>query len=90
MMIFFKEIDRLKEIILHKSNDENLFRIAELEKKVIENRENEIIDNIYNYSNEHKYSQAILFIGSGHRNSIIKKIEIRKSFEKTKINWILH
>lgn len=80
----------LKERILNIINDENLFRIARLEKEVIEIREREIINNIYNYSKEHIYNQALLFIGSGHRKSIIKKIEKFEIQEKIKLNWILY
>ncbi|MEC3905979.1 hypothetical protein VOI54_03005 [Tamlana sp. 2201CG12-4] len=84
-----EEIDILKERILKSINDENLFRIATLEKEIVEKRENRILDNIYNFSKEHLYKQALLFIGSAHRKSIIKKIKTIRKQEKLIINWSL-
>ena len=84
----FSEINSLKEAILTILNNDKLFRINKLEKEVLEKRENEIIDNICNYSKEHQYSQAIQFIGAGHRESIMKKIERFNSPEKLK--WIFY
>lgn len=86
----FEEVTILREKILKNINDENLFRIDRLEKVVIEKREYEIINNIHNYSKEHIYNQALLFIGSGHRKSIIKKIEKYELKEKIKLNWMLY
>ncbi len=86
----FENFNILKERTLNTINDENLFRIDSLGKEVIEKREYEIITNIYNYSKEHIYNQALLFIGSGHRKSIIKKIEQYKMQGKIKLNWMLY
>lgn len=83
----FEKMDTLKESILNTLNDENLYRIARLDKQVVERRENEILDNVYNYSKKNTYSNALMFIGSGHRNSIIKMIEERNKTEDIKINW---
>ena len=85
----FEKINILKERILNIINDKNLFQIDSLEKEVIEKRENDIIDNIYNFSKDHVYNQALLFIGSGHRKSMIEKIEEPKTQEKIEINWTL-
>jgi pheromone shutdown protein TraB len=87
---FMERIHNQREKILNIISVEWLFMIANLEKEVIDKRENVIIDNIYIYSEEHVYNQAILFIGAGHRKAMIKKIEERKAQEKIKINWILH
>jgi hypothetical protein len=84
------EIIILKDRILKTINDENLLCIANLEKEVTEKREIEIIDNIYKFSKEHKYNNAILFIGSGHRNSIIDQVEKRRIQEKLEINWVTY
>ena len=84
----FEEFDLQKEQILNSINDEKLFQFASLEKEVNGKREEEILDNIYAYSKEHDFNQAILFIGSGHRSSIMKKIETRKIQNEIEINWI--
>ena len=83
-------IENQKEKILGILNDESLFEISRAEKEVIEKRENIILDNVYSFSKENDYSQAILFIGSGHRRSMFKKIAKRKNLEQTEINWILY
>lgn len=51
------------------------------------NRENEILKNIYNYFNENQFNQAVLLIGAGHRNGIRDKITILNLTEKLKLNW---
>jgi len=86
----FERMNILEATILDIINDENLFGISRLKKEVIERREEEIINNIYNYSKEHTYNQALLFIGSGHRRSIIEKIKHSDMLEATKLNWILY
>lgn len=86
----FEEFNILKEQILCIINDENLFRIHRLEKKIIEKREYEIIENIYAFSKRHTYNQALLFIGSGHRESLIEKIYEYEKKEKLKLNWNVH
>lgn len=84
---YFENMDALKEKILNTLNDENLYRIARLDKDVIEKREEVILDNVYNFSKKNTYNHALMFIGSGHRKSIMKKIEDRNKTENIKINW---
>ena len=60
----FETIDILKERILDALNSEDLFRIARLEKDVIEKREDVILDNIFNYSRENKYSKGLMFFST--------------------------
>lgn len=55
--------------------NERLNSIFKVEKEVIEKREHTIIQNIYKYSRENPYEQALLFIGSGHRQPIQPHIE---------------
>lgn len=83
----FEKIRMLEEKILTLLNDERLFRVNDLRKEVIGKREDEIIQNVYNYSREHDYNQAILFIGSGHRKSMLEKIKVCEMHEHLKLNW---
>lgn len=85
-----EKMNVLEEAILDIMNDENLFSINRMRKEVIERREEEILNNIYYYSKEHTYNQAILFIGSGHRRAIIEKIKKYEMTEETKLNWIIY
>lgn len=83
----FEEMSILKERALEALDKENLHQIARLEKYVVEKREDVMLDNIYKYSKENKYAKGLMFIGSGHRKSIMKKIEERKKTEDIKIDW---
>jgi hypothetical protein len=67
--------------------DEKLSRAYKLFNEIHDKREDIIINNIYNYSEEHQYNQAILFIGAEHRVSMIKKTEKYNEREKIKLNW---
>ncbi len=80
----------LKGQLLNKINDLQLFSIAEMDKNVIDKREDEIINNIYNYSKENQYFNALLFMGSGHRRAMMQKVENLKDQKGFKINWIFH
>ncbi|MDV3837643.1 hypothetical protein CMU32_12255 [Elizabethkingia anophelis] len=84
---YFDKIRDLKEQILEILNDERLSSICRLEQEMIEAREEEILHNIYAYSKTHRYTQALFFIGSGHRKSIMQKIEAYKANEDLKLNW---
>jgi hypothetical protein len=77
----------LEETVIKHLNDKYLFRIYTTWKEFNYNRETKIIKNIYNYSNEHRYNNAILVIGSEHGSSIIKIIEEYKIKNESKINW---
>jgi hypothetical protein len=83
----FVEISTLERSILEIIHNESLFSIYRMERDVIEKREFEIINNIYNYSKEHKYNQALLFIGAGHRKSIIDKVQDYERKNEIKLNW---
>lgn len=69
----FQEIDSLKEKILKTVDDEAFYQISALEREINEKREDEILNNIYNYCKEHAFGQGMLFIVSGHRESMLKK-----------------
>lgn len=84
-----KQIQDLVEEILKIKNDERLFGIYNLNKDVIEMRENQMLKNIYEYSRQHPYKRALFFIGSGHRHSMLKKIEGLINVEELKLNWRL-
>jgi len=84
----FEEMDILKEKMLGKINSEKLYIIAQLEKDVIEKRENKILNNIFDYIREHTCKQALLFIGSGHRKAFIDKILFKNDVEGDKIRII--
>ena len=84
------EIDDAIEKGLQKINNEKLNQTYQIWKEVSDNRENEMLQNIYNHSKENQYNQALFLIGSGHRKSIIEKIENYKAQENNELNWTFY
>ncbi|RZK27097.1 MAG: hypothetical protein EOO43_00750 [Flavobacterium sp.] len=84
-----RQEQRLQDEIVELSNDDILKQLNRKFKEDIHNREYEIIDNVYRYSESNKYEQAILFIGSGHRSTIISVIEQFEAKERLQLNWWL-
>jgi hypothetical protein len=86
----FKLEQALLRKIVELSNDDRL-RQLEYECDALNiKREYEIINNIYRYSESNQYERAIMFIGSGHRSSILKVIEQFELKEKLKLNWLFY
>lgn len=83
------EINNAIENGLQKINNDQLFKTHQLWKDINEKRENEMLQNIYKYSKENSYDRAIFTLGSGHRKSIIQKIEEYEKNETLKLNWII-
>jgi len=55
-----------------------------------DNRENAMLQNIYNYSKENQYNQAVFLIGAGHRKSIMQKILEHEKTSEIKLNWTIY
>lgn len=68
-------------------NKNELIRIHNLFQKEQDNRENAMLLNIYNYSKENQYKQAIFLLGYAHRKSIVQKINEYETKEMPKLNW---
>ncbi|MEP4531494.1 MAG: hypothetical protein ABJ004_00300 [Cyclobacteriaceae bacterium] len=58
--------------------------------KDVDNRENSMLKNIYNFSRENQYNQAVFLLGAGHRKSITKKITEYNKLEEVKLNWKMY
>jgi len=50
-------------------------------------RENTMLQNIYQFSKENQYNQAVFLLGYAHRKSMEKKILEYESEDSLKINW---
>jgi len=83
-----EEILKKELIIINRLYSKKLSNLYKLRIETDEKRENEMLNNIYKYSNNHKYNKALMFIGALHRKSIIKKIKERNDKEEQKLNWI--
>lgn len=86
----FSKFIVLKERVLNLLGNDSLHRTNELEKEVIEKREEAMLTYIYRYCEEHQFSRGLFFIGSGHRASMLQKIRMHNEISATKLNWILH
>nr|WP_315149940.1 hypothetical protein [uncultured Flavobacterium sp.] len=69
-------------------DDENFKEIYNCWKNVNENRENVMLQNIYDYSKSYEYEKAIFMIGHAHRKSIISKIQDYNESQEIRLNWI--
>lgn len=54
------------------------------------NRENAMLENIYNYSNQNKYNQAVFLIGAEHKKSIMQKITEYEKLSEIKLKWKMY
>ena len=87
---FMESFNSIKNKFLLEKNDEKLNTIASLEKEVIDNREETMLRNNYNYSIENEYTTALFFIGSGHMHTILPKIKAWSEKEGNVINWLFY
>lgn len=79
----YKEMEATLKLL----NNKNLFEAYELWNSINEKRENEMINNIYNYCKENIFDRGIFFIGAAHRESIITKIKKYNEIKELKIKW---
>lgn len=82
----FERIKAFENLILSQSNNDTKLLFEKVDE-IVDKYENEIIRNVYLYSKQHHYSQAILFIGAAHRKSIMQKVEEFNNSEDFKLNW---
>lgn len=73
--------------IVEKINKRQLNRIYKSFYDDIDFREIIMLNNIYAYSKEINYNQAVFLIGAGHRSSIIRKVAEYQLKKEIKLNW---
>lgn len=66
------------------------YQTYKLRKDVHDRRENEMLQNIYDYSKEHSYPTAMFTIGAGHRKSMMQKIQKYERKIQIKLHWIFY
>lgn len=69
-------------------NNDDLFNSLELWNRVNTERENKMLEGIYNYCQHSRFENAVFLIGAYHRKSIIEKIS--KMEENRKVNLVWH
>lgn len=83
----FDELYNTMENTLQKNNNDKLFQTYKAWNDVNSKREYEMINNIYNYSIDHRFNRGLFFIGAAHRKSIIDKIQKHPRAEYVQLNW---
>ncbi len=86
-------VDKLRALeknVLLEINDSKLISQYEKSANMDSLRENEMIENIYNYGSENKYEKAVFICGAQHRRPVIQKIMERKKQNELGINWKLY
>lgn len=83
--IFQKLRIKEKELIQFEVNRDLISQIYKLFYEEQDNRENAMLQNIYNYCNTNQFNQAVFLIGVAHRNSIMQKVA--KSDSKANWTW---
>ena len=66
-----------------------LLRIYNSSLEDIDTRENAMLENIYKYSKENLYNQAVFLIGADHRKSILQKFIEYEKMSEIKLNWTI-
>lgn len=80
----------LEKNVLIEINDTNSITQYELSANTDSLRENEMIENIYNYRSKNNYSNSLLICGAQHRKPMIQKIKEFKKLKEFSINWKLY
>ena len=73
---------------IHKNRLPHIYKL--FRKKYLDIPENAMLLNIYNYSKENQYNQAVFLIGAGHRKSIMQKIIEYEKVSEIKLNWTIY
>jgi hypothetical protein len=81
------KIHLIEEEVVKFLNDKMLFNTYKSWQLVTDNRENEMVKNIYDYSKNNCYNNAIFITGSDHKKSIIDKIQDYERKNGIKLNW---
>jgi len=55
-----------------------------------DSRENAMLENIYNYSEENPFNQAVFLIGAEHKKSMIRKITAYEKLSAIKLKWTMY
>jgi len=79
-----------RNLIEFMMNKNQLLRIWNYFYEEQENRDSEMLRNIYNYSKLNSYETAIFIIGAGHRKSLMQKIQEYEGKEEFKLNWTFY
>jgi len=75
---------------LEQINDASLTNAHNAWTAFINKRENEMLQNIYTYTENHSYERAVFLLGAAHRKAIREKIKSRVENQPLKLNWSIY
>jgi hypothetical protein len=78
----------LEKDILRMINHDKLFQTYRVWLDINNNRENEMIKNIYSYSSLNNYNRGLFLVGAEHRKEIMDKLSKTERINKPELNWI--
>jgi hypothetical protein len=82
-------IDAIVTKALKELNDERLLMAYDDWNIHNSKRDDAMISNVYKFCRETNFNKGVFLFGSGHRQSLIKKIQLVKKTEKIRVNWKL-
>jgi hypothetical protein len=82
-----QKIRLIEKEVVKSLNDKILLNVYKSWQLVTDSRENEMVKNIYDYSKNHCYNNALFIIGAEHKKSIIDKIQDYERKNEIKLNW---
>ncbi|HLY70211.1 MAG TPA: hypothetical protein VKR53_10820 [Puia sp.] len=89
---FLEKKETLEKNIIESEIQKN--RLLDIHKlfhsEEYDNRENAMLENIYNYSKRNQYDQAVFLIGAGHKKSIMRIITEYEKLSEIKLNWTMY
>lgn len=84
-------LDALKDDINQRAMDHETLNLAYKQWiEQIDERENEMLRNIYSYMEQKKYKKALFPVGAAHRKPIQQKISEYELKESFKLNWVFY
>ncbi len=89
---FIERKETMEKSIMESEAEKNrLLKIYKLfHAEQHDNRENTMLENIYNYSKANQYDRAVFLIGAEHRMSLWKRIAEFEKVSEMKLNWTMY
>jgi hypothetical protein len=84
---YFDKLESAKLVMLNILKEERMRKAHLSEVEMIKQRENEILKNVYRFAKENSFNEAIMFIGSGHRRTILPLIQEFENQQTVDLHW---
>lgn len=68
-------------------NDEKFNKLQKFWKEIIAKRDDTMLKNIYEYTENNEFSTGVFLVGAAHRLSIIRRIRDREATGDGRISW---